>query len=71
MRNSPEYDLSTAVWRKSTYSGGGGDDCLEVADGHPALVPVRDSKTPLGPKLAFRPEAWSAFVAGVKNSTAK
>ncbi|MFD3932870.1 DUF397 domain-containing protein [Streptomyces sp. NPDC058614] len=71
MRNFPEYDLSTAVWRKSTYSGGGGDDCLEVADSHPTLVPVRDSKTPLGPKLAFRPEAWSAFVAGVKNSTAK
>ncbi|WP_406353138.1 DUF397 domain-containing protein [Streptomyces sp. NBC_00658] len=90
MRNFPDYDLSTATWhkssysggsggecleiarwRKSTYSGGDGGDCLEVADAHPTLVPVRDSKTPHGPKLAFRPEAWSAFVAGVKNSTAK
>ncbi|MET7615700.1 DUF397 domain-containing protein [Streptomyces sp. NPDC005408] len=27
-----EYDLSTARWRKSTYSGGdGGEDCVEVA----------------------------------------
>ncbi|MGW7089287.1 DUF397 domain-containing protein [Streptomyces sp. NPDC054871] len=26
-----EYDLSTAVWHKSSYSGGDGGDCLEVA----------------------------------------
>lgn len=65
MRNIPDYDLS---WRKSTYSGGG-DNCLEVSDNHPAaLIPVRDSKTaPHGPKLTFRPEAWSAFVRGIKN----
>ncbi|MEV0640211.1 DUF397 domain-containing protein [Streptomyces sp. NPDC050619] len=62
MRNFPEYDLSTAIWRKSTYSGGGGNECLEVADGHPALVPVRDSKNPHGPKLVFRADSWSAFV---------
>jgi hypothetical protein len=58
--------LEVAHWRKSTYSGGDGGDCLEVADGHPTLVPVRDSKTPLGPKLVFRAEAWSAFVTGIK-----
>ncbi|MGW7071459.1 DUF397 domain-containing protein [Streptomyces sp. NPDC054855] len=26
-----EYELSTAVWHKSSYSGGDGGDCLEVA----------------------------------------
>ncbi|MFF8014417.1 DUF397 domain-containing protein [Streptomyces sp. NPDC007929] len=26
-------DLSTAVWRKSTYSNGSGGDCVEVAEG--------------------------------------
>jgi hypothetical protein len=62
MRNIPEHDLSTATWHKSSYSGGGGNDCLEVADGHPTAVPVRDSKNPHGPKLVFRAEAWSAFV---------
>lgn len=66
MRNIPDYDLSAVIWHKSSYSGGGGGDCLEVADGHPTLIPVRDSKTPLGPKLAFRPEAWSAFIANLK-----
>ncbi|MFF4174543.1 DUF397 domain-containing protein [Streptomyces sp. NPDC001750] len=36
--------LRTATWRKSSYSNGDGGDCLEVADGHLGLVPVRDSK---------------------------
>ncbi|GHD57372.1 hypothetical protein GCM10010317_045020 [Streptomyces mirabilis] len=53
-------------WRKSTYSGGEGGNCLEVAPGHPTLIPVRDSKNPLGPKLTFRSEAWTAFVADLK-----
>jgi hypothetical protein len=26
-----EYDLSTAIWHKSSYSGASGGDCLEVA----------------------------------------
>jgi hypothetical protein len=56
-----------AVWHKSSYSGGSGGNCLEVADGHPTVVPVRDSKNPLGPKLVFRAEAWTAFVEDVRN----
>ncbi|MPY63438.1 DUF397 domain-containing protein [Streptomyces spongiae] len=66
MRTFPEYDLSTAAWRKSTYSGGGGNECLEVADNHPTHTPVRDSKYPHGPKLVFRADAWSAFVEDLK-----
>ncbi|MFF1923560.1 DUF397 domain-containing protein [Streptomyces sp. NPDC058221] len=26
-----DYDLSTAIWHKSSYSGGSGGDCVEVA----------------------------------------
>ncbi|WP_275464357.1 DUF397 domain-containing protein [Streptomyces noursei] len=54
-------------WYKSSYSGGGTpqDDCLEVARGH-ATIPVRDSKRPAGPALAFSPGSWSAFVAAVR-----
>ncbi|THA74415.1 DUF397 domain-containing protein [Streptomyces sp. A0642] len=55
-------DLSTANWRKSSYSDGGGTNCVEVSDTFPALVPVRDSKTPTGPALVFSTAAWSAFV---------
>ena len=66
MRSISEYDLDAATWYKSSYSGGSGDNCLEVAAGHRTLVPVRDSKAPFGPKLVFRSEAWSAFVEAVK-----
>ncbi|MER0241903.1 DUF397 domain-containing protein [Streptomyces sp. HSW2009] len=53
-------------WRKSSYSGTEGDSCVEVLDGHPAGVPIRDSKDPHGPALVFGSAAWTAFVAGVK-----
>jgi hypothetical protein len=64
--SSPEHDLTTAMWRKSSYSGASGGDCLEVTDIHPGIVPVRDSKNPDGPKLLFRAAAWSAFVTCLK-----
>ncbi|WP_327245056.1 DUF397 domain-containing protein [Streptomyces sp. NBC_01320] len=64
--SSSDYDLSAAIWHKSSYSGGDGGDCLEVADGHPGVVPVRDSKVPDGPALVFRTAAWSSFVADLK-----
>ncbi|WP_329206712.1 DUF397 domain-containing protein [Streptomyces sp. NBC_01696] len=59
--------LEVATWRKSTYSGGDGGNCLEVSDGHPHLVPVRDSKATDGPALVFRTAAWSAFIADLKH----
>ena len=68
MRNNSDRDLNAAYWHKSSYSGGSGDDCLEVADGHPTVVPVRDSKNPLGPKLVFRAAAWSSFVEDLKHA---
>ena len=59
-------DLSTAVWRKSSYSEGGANDCVEVADGYPGMVPVRDSKLSAGPVLVFGEDSWTSFLAGVK-----
>ncbi|MGW2374129.1 MULTISPECIES: DUF397 domain-containing protein [Kitasatospora] len=58
-------DLSRAVWRKSRFSGNQGN-CVEVADGFPDIVPVRDSKDPDGPALSFPANAWAAFVAAIK-----
>ncbi|CAM5623362.1 DUF397 domain-containing protein [Kitasatospora aureofaciens] len=54
------------AWRKSSYSGGEGGNCVEVADGITGLIPVRDSKDPHGPALGFSPAAWRAFVAGIR-----
>ncbi|MFD3738827.1 hypothetical protein AMK21_01465 [Streptomyces sp. CB00316] len=60
-------DVSTLTgWFKSSYSGGNQGECLEVARGH-ATVPVRDSKTPAGPALAFSPQGWTRFVNAVKD----
>ncbi|MCX5343490.1 DUF397 domain-containing protein [Streptomyces atratus] len=62
-------DSSTLTgWFKSSYSGGGQGDCLEVAGGYVA-VPVRDSKTPSGPALAFSADGWSSFVSAVKDDS--
>ncbi|MFF0677942.1 DUF397 domain-containing protein [Streptomyces tendae] len=54
------------TWCKSSYSGGSGGNCLEVATGIPATIPVRDSKNPEGPTLRFQAHAWSVFVDGVR-----
>ncbi|WP_095851559.1 DUF397 domain-containing protein [Streptomyces sp. Ag82_O1-15] len=50
-------------WFKSSYSGSGGGDCVEVAAG-PDTVYVRDSKA-VGsrPVLRIIPGEWAAFVA--------
>lgn len=37
-----------------------------MADNLPGTVPVRDSKTPHGPALAFGPDAWASFLTAVK-----
>jgi hypothetical protein len=59
-------DLSRAEWRKSSWSGGNGGDCVEVARNLSGAVAVRDSKDPDGPRLTFTPDEWVAFTAGIK-----
>ncbi|MET7390022.1 DUF397 domain-containing protein [Streptomyces sp. NPDC005529] len=51
------------TWIKSSFSGGEGGECVEVA-ASPRAVRVRDSKDPRGPQLALSPGSWSAFLAG-------
>jgi hypothetical protein len=73
-------DLSSAAWRKSSYSGEGascvevawrkssfsgeGESCVEVT---PAgeRVATRDSKHPTGPTLSFTVSEWRRFLAGL------
>jgi hypothetical protein len=50
-------------WFKSSYSGSGGGDCLEVAVGRDTVY-VRDSKAAGdGPVLRIRRDGWTALVA--------
>ncbi|MFJ8861291.1 DUF397 domain-containing protein [Streptomyces sp. NPDC102451] len=50
-------------WFKSSYSGSGGGDCVEVAADHGAVC-VRDSKVAGGgPVLRVGRGEWKAFVS--------
>lgn len=66
MERTSRLDLTGADWRKSSYSNQEGGDCVEVADGFPGVVPVRDSKVPHGPALVLPAAAWSTFVGELK-----
>lgn len=53
--------MASIEWRKSSFSQGGGTNCVEVALA-PAAAAVRDSKNVTGPRLRFPAAAWRAFV---------
>ncbi|MBU7600906.1 DUF397 domain-containing protein [Streptomyces sp. P38-E01] len=60
--------MSTELeWVKSSYSGSGGDNCIEVAVDAEA-VHVRDSKDLGRDSFAVAPGAWAAFTAHVSGS---
>jgi hypothetical protein len=58
-------DISSAIWRKSSYSGANGGNCIEIAAAA-RTVAVRDSKDPKGPVLRFQPKDWQRFADQVK-----
>jgi Domain of unknown function (DUF397) len=58
--------IGHVTWRKSSYSGSSGGNCVEVAQFPASAIAVRDSKDPDGPRLVFTPDEWQAFVAGLK-----
>jgi hypothetical protein len=56
-------------WRKPSYSGQSGGNCVEIAD-HGSRVLVRDTKDRTGPMLRFTSDAWVKFADRVKGSLA-
>ncbi|MGH3814006.1 MAG: DUF397 domain-containing protein [Pseudonocardiaceae bacterium] len=63
-------DLSRAVWRKSSRSGGanggGATECVEVAALGDGRVAVRDSKHPDGAVLFLTYAELAAWISGVR-----
>lgn len=53
-------DPTNAVWQKSSYSNGGGNQCVEVAELRPGPA-LRDSKDPEGGVLRLAPNVWAAL----------
>lgn len=59
--------LRGAAWRKSSYSGDNGGDCVEVAELPGGARAVRDSKDQAGPALVFTADQWLAFVSSARS----
>ena len=53
-----------SAWRKSSYSGDNGGECVEVATADAVLV--RDTTDRSGPVLEFSSNAWHAFTKTIK-----
>ncbi|MGW7520848.1 DUF397 domain-containing protein [Streptomyces sp. NPDC054796] len=55
-------------WFKSSYSGGSGGNCVEVAEAE-TTVYVRDTKDRGGPTLSIPGGQWNAFVTHITAGT--
>lgn len=62
----PSAGPVAAAWFKSSYSGGEGNECVEVAHLR-TRVGVRDSKSCEVAALSLPFGTWSSFVHGVKH----
>jgi Domain of unknown function (DUF397) len=58
--------MKELAWRKSSYSGSSGGNCVEVAALSEGGFAVRDSKDTDGPVLGFSADEWGAFVRTMK-----
>jgi hypothetical protein len=56
-------------WRKASYSGNGGGDCVEVGNAA-RVVLVRDTVNRDGAVIEFTPDAWRMFATAIKHSEA-
>jgi len=57
--------IPESAFRKSTYSGGGSSNCVEVALAS-RVIGVRDTKNRTRGTLAVSPTAWTAFLHAVR-----
>ena len=53
-----------SIWRKSSYSGSNGGECVEVATAEAVLI--RDTADRGGAVLSFTADAWRAFIAAIR-----
>jgi hypothetical protein len=59
-------ELAGAQWRKSSFSGGSGNGCVEVAFLPDGGVAVRDTKNRALPAHRYTAPEWEAFLSGVR-----
>ncbi|WP_433546869.1 DUF397 domain-containing protein [Streptomyces sp. CA-294286] len=53
----------TLNWQKSSYSSGGSNDCVEIADNTPGRTHLRDTKlADASPVITVTDHAWTTFL---------
>ncbi|MBH1933442.1 DUF397 domain-containing protein [Streptomyces sp. AV19] len=62
-------ELALANWRKSSYSYGQDNDCVEVTNQLPGEVPIRDSKATQRPAITVRNAPWATFLTALATNT--
>ena len=68
---APELTAAGARWRKSSYSDGAGNNCVEAADltgTRYNAIAIRDSKQPEGPALLIPALAFTALVDAIRDA---
>ncbi|MGI5416651.1 DUF397 domain-containing protein [Actinomadura luteofluorescens] len=60
-----DVNVTSTRWRKSSYSGGTGGECVELAVVSSGVL-LRDSKDPDGPWLGLTVEAARALMSQVR-----
>lgn len=58
-------EKNSKVWRKSTYSGGTGGNCVEVGRAAGRVL-VRDTQARESFILGVQPQDWAAFTESLK-----
>ncbi|MFC8091136.1 DUF397 domain-containing protein [Streptomyces sp. NPDC057301] len=58
--------LAGIQWRKSSYSGDEGGQCIEIAATPHTTIAIRDSKNPAGPIVTLDPAAFNSFLGWAK-----
>jgi hypothetical protein len=58
--------MNNPTWRKSSYSGSNGGECIEVGS-YQGRVLVRDTKDQNGPMLQVSQAVWRKFAKRVKS----
>jgi hypothetical protein len=67
MKTDSAIDLFGPRWRKSSFSGGGNTNCVEVAQSGRTIA-VRDSKHRSGPILTLTESNWKTFILSMRAS---
>ncbi|MFC6081855.1 DUF397 domain-containing protein [Sphaerisporangium aureirubrum] len=64
-------DLPDSEWRRSSWSGVEGGNCVEVTSKPTGVAGVRDSKSPARRAVAVSAHGWSSFLEWLKAEGAR